>query len=154
MNQEKKNPLVTVDIIIEIAGRGIVLIERKNPPHGWALPGGFVDYGESLEHAAVRERQRKRRHWTSNSSSNFTHTPIPDAIRATTRSPPSLSPLPRELPEERTTRKLRRFSAEKISPRRSFSTTRRSSGNILATRKEGKGQRFDQSWQASYFTLT
>jgi 8-oxo-dGTP diphosphatase len=31
------------------------LIERKNPPHGWALPGGFVDYGESVETAAVRE---------------------------------------------------------------------------------------------------
>lgn len=44
----------TVDIIIETKG-GIVLIERKNPPHGWALPGGFVDYGESLEEAARRE---------------------------------------------------------------------------------------------------
>ncbi len=49
-----KNPVPTVDIIIEIEG-GIVLIERKNPPHGWALPGGFVDYGESFEQAAVRE---------------------------------------------------------------------------------------------------
>ncbi len=49
-----KNPFPTVDIIIEI-GQGIVLVERKNPPHGWALPGGFVDYGESLEEAAVRE---------------------------------------------------------------------------------------------------
>jgi 8-oxo-dGTP diphosphatase len=49
-----KNPTPTVDIIIEING-GIVLIERKNEPHGWALPGGFVDYGESYESAAVRE---------------------------------------------------------------------------------------------------
>ena len=49
-----RNPLLTVDIIIECSG-GIVLIERKNPPHGWALPGGFVDYGETLEQAAVRE---------------------------------------------------------------------------------------------------
>lgn len=48
------NPLPTVDIIIEI-NNGIVLIERKNEPFGWALPGGFVDYGESLESAAVRE---------------------------------------------------------------------------------------------------
>jgi 8-oxo-dGTP diphosphatase len=48
------NPLPTVDIIIEAMG-GIVLIERKNKPFGWALPGGFVDYGESLEGAAVRE---------------------------------------------------------------------------------------------------
>ena len=49
-----RNPLPTVDVIIEIAG-GIVLIKRKNPPPGWALPGGFVEYGESLENAAVRE---------------------------------------------------------------------------------------------------
>ena len=49
-----KNPVPTVDIIIELDG-GIVLIERKNPPLGWALPGGFVDYGESYEQAAVRE---------------------------------------------------------------------------------------------------
>jgi ADP-ribose pyrophosphatase YjhB (NUDIX family) len=57
--QERKNPLPTVDIIIEIAGRGIVLIERKNPPHGWAIPGGFVDYGESLEQAALREAKEE-----------------------------------------------------------------------------------------------
>lgn len=49
-----RNPLLTVDIIIECQ-KGIVLIKRKNPPYGWALPGGFVDYGESLEAAAVRE---------------------------------------------------------------------------------------------------
>jgi 8-oxo-dGTP diphosphatase len=49
-----RNPLVTVDLIIEIADK-IVLIKRVNPPYGWALPGGFVDYGESLETAAVRE---------------------------------------------------------------------------------------------------
>ncbi len=58
-----RNPLPTVDIIIEIdrPGRdpGIVLIQRRNPPHGWALPGGFVDYGESLEGAAVREAREE-----------------------------------------------------------------------------------------------
>jgi len=48
-----KNPKPTVDTIIQI-GEKIVLIKRKNPPYGWALPGGFVDYGESLEAAAVR----------------------------------------------------------------------------------------------------
>ena len=53
-----RNPVPTVDIIIEIAGK-IVLIERKNPPHGWALPGGFVDYGESYETAALREAKEE-----------------------------------------------------------------------------------------------
>jgi 8-oxo-dGTP diphosphatase len=52
------NPFPTVDIIIELQD-GIVLIERKNPPYGWALPGGFVDYGESLESAAVREAREE-----------------------------------------------------------------------------------------------
>ncbi|MEW6264951.1 MAG: NUDIX hydrolase [Thermodesulfobacteriota bacterium] len=57
-----RNPVPTVDIIIETAGEdgpGIVLIERRNPPAGWALPGGFVDYGESLEQAAVREAREE-----------------------------------------------------------------------------------------------
>ena len=58
-----RNPIPTVDVIIEIRdarGRdGIVLIERKNPPPGWALPGGFVDYGETLEEAAVREAREE-----------------------------------------------------------------------------------------------
>jgi 8-oxo-dGTP diphosphatase len=53
--EKYRNPFPTVDIIIEIEQGGIVLIERKNPPLGWALPGGFVDYGESLESAARRE---------------------------------------------------------------------------------------------------
>ena len=53
-----RNPVPTVDIIIEINDR-IVLIERKNPPYGWALPGGFVDYGESYEAAALREAREE-----------------------------------------------------------------------------------------------
>jgi len=53
-----RNPTPTVDIIIEI-GEKIVLIERKNPPYGWALPGGFVDYGESYETAALREAEEE-----------------------------------------------------------------------------------------------
>ena len=53
------NPVPTVDIIIEFQDQGLVLIERANPPHGWALPGGFVDYGESLEAAAIREAREE-----------------------------------------------------------------------------------------------
>lgn len=53
-----RNPTPTVDIIIDIDGR-IVLIKRKNPPFGWALPGGFVDYGESFETAALREAKEE-----------------------------------------------------------------------------------------------
>lgn len=53
-------PLVAVDVIIEYgAGPRIVLIERRNPPHGWALPGGFVDIGETVEAAAVREAREE-----------------------------------------------------------------------------------------------
>jgi 8-oxo-dGTP diphosphatase len=49
-----RTPLVAADVIIEI-GSEIVLIERRNPPPGWAIPGGFVDVGESVESAAIRE---------------------------------------------------------------------------------------------------
>lgn len=50
-----RNPVPTVDIVIETAPGTVVLIRRRNPPLGWAIPGGFVDYGESLEAAALRE---------------------------------------------------------------------------------------------------
>lgn len=56
--EDHRNPVPTVDIIIEVEEK-IVLIERKNPPHGWALPGGFVDYGESFEDAALREAKEE-----------------------------------------------------------------------------------------------
>jgi len=54
-----QNPIPTVDIIIEIEFKGIILIKRKNLPYGWAIPGGFVDYGEPLEEAAVREAKEE-----------------------------------------------------------------------------------------------
>jgi ADP-ribose pyrophosphatase YjhB (NUDIX family) len=50
-----RNPFPTVDVIIEVGEGKIVLIERLNEPHGWAIPGGFVDYGEPCEDAARRE---------------------------------------------------------------------------------------------------
>ncbi|KAF0192155.1 MAG: ADP-ribose pyrophosphatase [Gammaproteobacteria bacterium] len=55
-------PLLAADIIIEMddrPGLPIVLIERRNPPYGWALPGGFVDIGETLEQAALREAREE-----------------------------------------------------------------------------------------------
>jgi len=54
-----RNPVPTVDIIIEMEEGGIVLIKRKHHPVGWAIPGGFVDYGESLEEAALREAREE-----------------------------------------------------------------------------------------------
>ncbi len=48
-------PLLTVDIVIRLHNHSVVLIERRHPPFGWALPGGFVDVGETLEQAAIRE---------------------------------------------------------------------------------------------------
>lgn len=57
-----RNPIPTVDIIIEMwdrPHRPIVLIERQNLPYGWALPGGFIDYGESVETAAIREAKEE-----------------------------------------------------------------------------------------------
>jgi 8-oxo-dGTP diphosphatase len=54
-----RNPLPTVDIIIHDDCNRVILIERGNEPLGWALPGGFVDYGETLEAAAVREAREE-----------------------------------------------------------------------------------------------
>ena len=51
-------PHIAADIIIELVDRfdrPILLIERKNPPYGWAIPGGFMEVGESLEQTAIRE---------------------------------------------------------------------------------------------------
>lgn len=52
---EPKTPLLCTDLIIEVGAGLVVLVERKNDPQGWALPGGFVDVGETVEEAALRE---------------------------------------------------------------------------------------------------
>ncbi|RMG58427.1 MAG: NUDIX hydrolase [Deltaproteobacteria bacterium] len=54
----QRNPYPTVDVIIEVEGK-IVLVKRKNPPYGWAIPGGFIDAGERAEDAAVREAKEE-----------------------------------------------------------------------------------------------
>jgi len=53
-----RNPIPTVDIIIEMS-EGIILVKRKNPPYGWAIPGGYIDYRESAEDAAIREAKEE-----------------------------------------------------------------------------------------------
>lgn len=93
---EYRNPLLTVDIIIE-CHEGIVLIERKNPPPGWALPGGFVDYGETLETAAVREaleetslkvRLQEQMHTYSDPNRDPRHHTVSTVFIATARGEP------------------------------------------------------------------
>lgn len=62
-NFRPTTPLIAADAIIELLDEnnqiGIVLIERKNPPYGWAIPGGFVDVGETIEQAAIRESKEE-----------------------------------------------------------------------------------------------
>jgi 8-oxo-dGTP diphosphatase len=57
--RENKGPSPAADVIIELAGGGIVLIERRYPPPGWAIPGGFIEIGESAEDAARREAKEE-----------------------------------------------------------------------------------------------
>lgn len=54
-----RNPTPTTDVVIYEPGRGVVIISRLNPPHGFALPGGFIDEGEQAEAAAVREMREE-----------------------------------------------------------------------------------------------
>lgn len=57
--EEWRNPAPTVDIVILHPEHGLVLVERRNEPHGFALPGGFVDYNETVEDAAMREAREE-----------------------------------------------------------------------------------------------
>ncbi len=56
---EQRSPSPTVDVVIQLPGDRVVLVRRKYPPPGWALPGGFVDGGETVEAAAVREAREE-----------------------------------------------------------------------------------------------
>jgi len=59
ISKKRRNPVPTVDIIIEHEDGGIVLIDRRNYPYGWAIPGGFQEYGETAEECAVREAREE-----------------------------------------------------------------------------------------------
>jgi ADP-ribose pyrophosphatase YjhB (NUDIX family) len=54
VHREYRGPRVSADVIVTIGGK-ILLVKRRNPPYGWAIPGGFIEYGESAEDAAARE---------------------------------------------------------------------------------------------------
>jgi 8-oxo-dGTP pyrophosphatase MutT (NUDIX family) len=108
-----RNPFPAVDIIIRMRQGGIVLIERKNPPFGWALPGGFVNYGESLESAALREALEE--------------TSLPDI----TPFPWSLWPAPREPPGPQTMHGRLGFSQRPRCPKSWLLTMKKSSRIIL-----------------------
>jgi 8-oxo-dGTP diphosphatase len=56
---EPKGPSPTVDLVIALPGDRVVLVKRKHPPPGWAMPGGFVDVGETVEAAAIREAREE-----------------------------------------------------------------------------------------------
>jgi len=54
-----RSPSTTVDVVLLVSGDRVVLVERRHEPLGWALPGGFVDVGEPVEAAAVREAKEE-----------------------------------------------------------------------------------------------
>ena len=141
MSGRPTTPLLTVDIIIEVPGgpETIVLFQRKNPPPGWALPGGFVDVGESLAQAAVREaREETSLEVTLARAVLRLLRSRRDPRGATCRWSSSAGPAARRGPP--TTRRTSR-STRSIGCRRSRSTTRRSSRTIAATGRTAPARR-------------
>ena len=84
-----QGPRAAADVLIEVAPRRVVLIRRRNPPAGWAIPGGFIEIGECAEIAAAREALEELRQLDFEAGlferrSSSTSTPIPSVIAANT----------------------------------------------------------------------
>ena len=89
-----RNPAPTVDAVILLPGDRVVLVRRRNPPHGWAIPGGFVDEGEPLDGGRGPRGRGGDRALASPSSSSSTPTRTRPATRAATPSARSSWPAP------------------------------------------------------------
>ena len=123
---EYRNPTPTVDCIVELPGGRIVLVRRAREPLGWALPGGFVDEGETLSHAAVREVQEETGLIVELEEQFFTYSDPARDPRKHTLSTVFIGRAAGEPVGSDDAAEARAFSLEAL-PHRCASTTRRSS---------------------------